>query len=321
MRRFLGHCAGLAAALLLLTTMSRAEPSDSATRDAARSLGLSGIEAFQAGNYELASGRLEKAYALLNVPSLGLWSARALAKRNQLVEAAARYFEVTALQLPEGDAAIQRQAQVDAQQELDQLRPDIPELSIRFVGAAPNGVSLLIDGKTAPANDKPRLLNPGPHQIEATSGAITRTSSVGLALGQHASIELDFSPPKAPQPEHPATPAAPPPAKSSPQRTWGWVGLGAGAAGVGFGGIMGALALKTHSDIASSGDCSDSTCPAGKRDAVDQLDRYRLLSSIGFIAGGALAATGIVLVVSAPKQESQITGSFSPGGVLVTGRF
>ena len=99
MRRFLGCGAGLLAASLLLTTVSRAEPSDSATRDAARSLGLSGIEAYQAGNYELASSRLEKAYALLNVPSIGLWSARALAKRNRPVEAAARYFEVLALPL------------------------------------------------------------------------------------------------------------------------------------------------------------------------------------------------------------------------------
>jgi len=50
-------------------------------------------------NYNLASSRLEKAYVLLNVPSLGLWSARALAKRSLLVEAANRYYEVTSLQL------------------------------------------------------------------------------------------------------------------------------------------------------------------------------------------------------------------------------
>ena len=66
------------ALLCLMSAHAAADEADSATRDAARGLGLSGVEAYQAGDYDVASNRLEKAYSLINVPSLGLWSARAL---------------------------------------------------------------------------------------------------------------------------------------------------------------------------------------------------------------------------------------------------
>src|SRR4051812_32633181 len=124
----------LSGLVCLLAAHAGAQPADTVTRDAARALGLSGVEAYQAGNYDAASDKLEKAYALMNVPSIGLWSARALAKRNLLVEAANRYFEVASLQLPQGDAAVQRQAQVDAQTELELLRSQIPKLAIRVGG-------------------------------------------------------------------------------------------------------------------------------------------------------------------------------------------
>jgi hypothetical protein len=45
---------------------------DEATRTAARALGTAGVEAFEAGDMNTASDKLEKAYQLLKVPSLGL---------------------------------------------------------------------------------------------------------------------------------------------------------------------------------------------------------------------------------------------------------
>src|SRR5690606_14260666 len=90
---------------------------DSTTRAAARKLGTSGVEAYQAGDYQGASEKLERAYATLKVPTLGLWSARALIKLNRWVEAAERLLAVTRLDAS-GDVQVQQAARAEAEQEL-----------------------------------------------------------------------------------------------------------------------------------------------------------------------------------------------------------
>ena len=308
----------------LVSLHAAAQPVDDATRDAARSLGLSGVDAYQAGNYELASSRLEKAYGLLNVPSLGLWAARALAKRNLLVEAANRYYEVTSLQLPQGDAAVQRQAQTDAQTELDQLRPQIPRLLIRMDGADAAEVTLSIDGQAAPSSiiGKPRLVNPGSHQVEARLAATQKSASVEASLGKEATVVLDFSKAASGAPASSApVPGADRPASSgSARRTLGWVGVGAGGVGIALGGVMGAFAISKRSALRDSG-CTDSHCPYDEQADVNRLNTFRTVSSVGFIAGGVLATTGIVLLLSAPSGEHQLAALVSGNAVTFTGRF
>ena len=309
----------------LLSGHARAEEADSVTRDAARSLGLSGIDAYEAGDYAVASDRLEHAYALINVPSLGLWSARALAKRNLLVEAANRYFEVAGLQVPQGDAAVQRQAQVDAQTELQALRPQIPRLIIQVTGADASELTLSIDGQVAASGiiGKPRLVNPGPHRVEARLAAAQQSAAVEMQVGQEQTVTLNFPPPakKAPAaaPSAPGRPSSS--AQPSTQRGLGWVGVGAGTVGVALGSVMGGLALSKHAAIKDSGACSDTRCPADQQSQIERLNLFRSVSSVGFIAGGALAATGVVLLLTAPSNEQQLAATFSGNSVNFAGRF
>lgn len=91
--------------------------------------------------------------------------------------------------------------------------------------------------------------------------------------------------------------------------------MGVGAAGLILGGVMGGLAIGKHDDL-------DTACPAGQcpADQQDNLDSYRTLgtvSTIGFIAGGVLAATGLVLVLVAPSggSQEQATLKIGPTGV------
>lgn len=305
------------ALLLLFSAHASAQEADSVTRDAARSLGLSGVDAYQAGDYAVASDRLEKAYSLINVPSLGLWSARALAKRNLLVEAANRYYEVAGLQVPVGDAAVQRQAQADASAELEQLRPQIPRLSIVVEGAEPSELTLSIDGQPVPASivGKPRLVNPGQHRVEARLGAEQSSTTVQALVGQETTATLNFA--RAPQ----AVPANRKEAPTSTARTLGWVTLGAGGVGLALGSVMGGLALNKHADIKSSGACVDARCPPAQQNAIDKLDTYRTVSSIGFIAGGALAATGLVLVLTSPTSRRELSAAVVGERIWLTGRF
>lgn len=311
------------ALVCLVSLPATAQETDSATRDAARTLGLSGVDAYQAGDYEMASARLEKAYALINVPSLGLWSARALAKRNLLVEAANRYFEVIGLQVPQGDAAVQRQAQTDAQTELEQLRPRIPRLLIRVTGADATDLTLSIDGRATPASviGKPRLVNPGAHQVEAKLGAQQKTATVELVSGQEAAVDLDFAPPPKVRPPAVTSPAPAVVTSGSSRRTWGWIGVGVGGAGLALGSAMAVLALDKHASIENSGACSGAHCPADKQSDVERLDTFRTVSSIGFIAGGVLAGAGIVLVLTAPASEQKLAATLSGDRVWLTGHF
>src|SRR5688572_21923146 len=113
------------AALLLSTALAaapaRAQSDEDASQIAARTLGYAGVEAYNQGDYASASDKLENAYRLFPVPSLGLWSARALIKRDLLLEAAARFAEVGGLPIEVGDAPVQERAKADAEREQAEL--------------------------------------------------------------------------------------------------------------------------------------------------------------------------------------------------------
>jgi hypothetical protein len=84
------------------------------------------------------------------------------------------------------------------------------------------------------------------------------------------------------------------------------VALGVGAAGLVVGGITGGLVLGKHGDIIKS--CPEGHClPAQKASIQPEIDSYNrmgTIATIGFIAGGALAVTGVVLMLTAPKAKS-----------------
>jgi hypothetical protein len=85
------------AALALTHTAVAADDEDAATRSSARKVAMVGVAALQQGNADVAAEKLEKAFQILRVPSVGLWLARALRKRGQLVEASEHYLEASRL--------------------------------------------------------------------------------------------------------------------------------------------------------------------------------------------------------------------------------
>src|SRR6476660_9249793 len=153
---------------LILFTAGRvmAEPADDPSRAEARKIGYAGVEAYQAGDFATAHDRLETAYQMLRVPSLGLWSARALAKLGKMVEAEARYLEVIRLPTSVGDEAIQEQARQDARNEGAELARRIPSVLVRVDGAPAGEVAVTIDGAPlASSVGENQLVNPGRHRI------------------------------------------------------------------------------------------------------------------------------------------------------------
>jgi hypothetical protein len=84
----------------------------------------------------------------------------------------------------------------------------------------------------------------------------------------------------------------------SSQRTGGWIALGVGGAGLAVGGIFGILGLSDKSELEAS--CPDRRCEPDQYDALDAYETKKTISTVGFVGGAVLGATGVVLVLTAP---------------------
>jgi hypothetical protein len=307
----------LASAVTFASPPSHAQTTDDATRAAARQLGYDGIADFQGGKYDAAADKLDRAYRALRAPSLGLWSARAFVKTGKLVSASERYMEVLRLDPGAGDVAVQRQAQADAEVDHAALAPRIPSVVVMVEGAPAEKVAVTVNGVALPSSlvGVKRPVDPGAVNVDGAHAGATASETVNLAEGETKSVTLRFAPVATQAP--PARPsAAPPPTGSKPadhvgpsassQRSIGFIVLGAGGIGILTGATAGGLAISTRS---SAQGCQGTNCPTSEKDTVDSYNRLRMISSVGLIAGAALAATGAVLIFTAPSQASTETAA------------
>jgi hypothetical protein len=326
-----GLCA-LAAAAIWTSTLPAAAEEDAATRAAARKLAEDGVAALQAGDGAKAVDKLDKAFRTLRAPSIALWSGRALVKTGQLIEAAERLLEATRLPVS-GDTAVQEQAKADAEKELELLRPRIPNLVIRVEGATDAEVSL--DGTAIPASllGEDRPVNPGPHQLVARRGAEQQAQSISLVEGERKEVVLRFDAVAATASPVPESAVAAGPTQSVSDgggaRTLAFVALGVGGAGLVLGGVTGALALSKKNSLDDDTEhCRNDQCEYAVEDDVNSLRALRTVSTIGFIAGGALAATGVVLLMTSGAAEQKGEADFprlalrvGPGALQLRGSF
>lgn len=276
-----------------------------ATRAAARGLGAEGVEAFQAGDVAVAVDKLERAFKVLRVPSLGLWSARALSKQGKLVEASERYLEVARLDASTGDAAVQKQAQEDAAREQELLAARIPTVTVTVKGAGPD-LKVMLDGAPVPNEllGARQPVNPGPHRLEASSAGRQLTRELSASEGQPLALTLDFAD-AAPAPTAAATSApkpATPQSASQPVPTGVWLGVALAGAGAATGGVAAFVASQKRKDL----NCPNDLCPNSERDEGESYNSLLTVSTIGFIAGGVgLAVAGTFWLTRPKPREAQ----------------
>lgn len=310
----------------LFATLCLSHPglaADDASRGAARRLAQAGVEALQEQRYDAASEKLERAYSVLRVPSIALWSARALEKRGKLVEASERYLEATRLDATVGDAAVQRQARADAEAERQALLARIPSVTIALSGAPAEATQVTIDGEAWPSAlwGEPRPTNPGEHELRAQHAEDIVTLKVTLKEGDKRSETLSFRPAAAPAPVTPPPP--PPPSKPEPsniQRTAGFVAIGVGGAGLVVGAVTGFLVASRHSDL--EGSCNaQNQCDPAKQSDIDAYNSLRPISAVALIAGGVVTAAGVTLLLTAPRSERHTELSLGGTSLRLSGRF
>ena len=341
---------GAVAGLLFIVVPSTAQTVDESTRAAARQVGYEGLEAYKAGQYEVALEKLNRAYAVVPAPSLGLWTARSMEKLGRLVQASERYLEVTRLEVSGGDLKLQQEAQAVAAEEREALQPRIPKVKVVVEGAPAEQVQVELDGQVLPTSlvGVSLPVNPGLRCAQGRLGERVIASEGEAAEGQSISLVLRFpaaAPPAAaaPEPALPPAPAEPapvstlPPAPPEPylapdsgaspgttQRTAGWVGIGVGAAGIVVGGITGAMALSRQQQLESSDQCLNEACGPDEHDNIDTYNALRTISTAGFIVAGVGLAAGISLLLTAPSEDSpgaQVSAWIGAGSVGVGGRF
>lgn len=182
------------------------EPVEPSRREEARTLGYGGVRAYGQGDYAAASEQLERSFALLPVPSLGLWSARALVKLNKLVEAEQRYRAVVKMRVAADDSEVQHAARETAQAELLELLPRIPSLRVQIAGARPEDVALTLDGMPLPHERwrQGEPINPGQHQITGTHQGERALLEITASEGRESEALLTFVARPAPSVQPPA---------------------------------------------------------------------------------------------------------------------
>jgi hypothetical protein len=288
-----GPCAAIA---LAISTCVRTGAAQGADYAAAESLFQSGKALLEQKNYAAACPKLTDSYRI--DPGTGTLLALALCHEGDglLASAWGEFADVVARSHREGRPDREKLAR----DHMAVLESRLPTLTISLapgVELAP-GLEIKRDGVAVGAGSWATSVpvDPGHHHVEATApGYKPFSATLTLATdGQHADVLV---PVLEREPERPT----PPPRASArgfwtPLRVTGlWVGV-AGVAGVAAGTVFGLHAIDRNN--ASKNDCNaQSVCkPAGTTERHDAQFAGDV-STVAFVAGGALLALGAGMVV------------------------
>jgi hypothetical protein len=274
-------------------------------------LAQDGAVAFEAGQLVRAHALLHRAYALFPVPTIALMDARALKEMGRLVEAAERYELARRSVLDADSSDAFKAAMKDADREVAKLRPRIPLLTIRVRAADPSAVEVRLDGRAVPVPliGVRQPVDPGKHQLELFRGPQRLAQrTVVLDEGEERAIVMDSEGTSHEESD------------GSSQRTWGYVALGVGGAGLISGVAAGLVMLDKKSSLDNV--CTTSCPPAAQND-LDTFRTARTTSFIGYGVGIAAIGAGAVLLLTAPSSpsEARLSPVLGPRQVGLRGTF
>jgi hypothetical protein len=331
-----------AAAVLLLAMPARPAAAQATAQDqaVAQSLYDEGKKLLAAGKWVEACPKLEESQRLDATPVTEFYLADCYERAGRTASAWTTFLDLAATEHKAGGAKSAERERVARgrasalEPKLTQLVIDVPA-SVRVPGlVVKRDAEIVREGQWG----SQVAVDPGKHTIEASApGKTTWTSSQDVqGAGTKTTVRVEALA-DAPVAAPPATAVPPPPAasvtpateqaSSSPLKTVGLVVGGVGVAGLAVGGIFGAVALSKNSQ-ANSGHCGGSLGSANQCDATGVDLRSSAVSAgnvstIGFVAGGVLLATGATLFLIAPSGHVQAAPAVgtSGGGVIVRGDF
>jgi hypothetical protein len=324
---------GLVASALSAPSVARAQPRSPTAEEleTARTLYKEGKELRARGDLRGALEKLQAAHALGNTPVTGIELARTYAMVGQIAEAREVCLYVARLPVAPDETEKSADARADAAKLAEELRPRIPTLAVKPLGAGPGEVAhLSIDGVAIPeaAVGEPQKVDPGKHVVEVRVGegarARTARQEATVAEGQSAELVVPVAPP--PSTEHAA--AAP---SGGAGTALVRAGFATAIAGGAIGILTGATAWNKKNQLGT--ECNQSKeCDAthGAQD-LDTARTWGNVSTVAFSVGAAGLVVGVVgLFVSKGEsakgegdrhEEAGLAPWFGAGTAGVHGRF
>ncbi|HEY1955000.1 MAG TPA: hypothetical protein VGH28_05295 [Polyangiaceae bacterium] len=317
---------GLGAAMLCPSIARAAGADDKA---AAQALFDDGRKLMEQGKYAEACPKLESSERLDPGAGTLLNLAACYDKNGQTASAWVTYTDAaTASQDRHPDWAARATARAKA------LFPGLSHLTVD-VPNAPDGLEVKRDGKVLESGSYGTAMpvDPGHHMIDATAPGklpFHQEVDVGARGAQsNVTVKLDPAPVATVQhpEEHPTTgatttePALRDTGRGNGMRIAGLTVLGVGVAGVIVGGVFGGLAIGKKNDAAGMCLPDFSKCTSAGKAVVDDGLTFANVSTVAFIAGGVLAAVGLVVFLVAPSSKERVAVSIAPTGVILRGTF
>lgn len=304
-----------------------AQPADLEARAVA--LYEEGTRLLDAGSTAEACPKLAEAVRLVPDASGAHLALGVCFERSGRLASALHHLERAEALTDPGSMADRRQR---AREAAEALRPRVARVTIVVEPAGAPGLVVTVDGRPV-ERGVASPIDAGTHAIVLTDGGVELTRrSVEVRDGDRARVVL-----AAPRTSDAASPPAPALADPEhegagpPWATIGVIGLAVGGAGLVLGAVGGAVAADRDAASAEACDERDFCTDAGFA-ARDEAFTWATVSTVSFIAGGALAATGLVLVLVGDDEDAAATAgrvapraraeaSIHPGGVLVRGTF
>jgi hypothetical protein len=317
--------------LAVLTVASPAYAQDASSQDIAqaRQLGGQAQAAYDKGDFT-ESEKLWTAAAKLytQAPTLTLGLARTQAKLGKVVAAQESYNKIVREwgNTPNPPPAF-KDAVEAAKTEVVAVSAKVASVTVSIEG--PTNPQVTIDGQAVPAAalGLKRPVDPGSHKVTATADgykpadttfSVTEGGSAAatLKMEKAAGGAVAAAPVPGPAGPGPASPGEPGAdvgtGKGSSNKTLAFVAFGVGGAGLVVGAITGAIALGKAGDLKTACD-ANKTCPASSQSDVDSYKSVGTISTIGFIVAGVGGVAGVVLLLTAPKDNaaSASTGRYT----------
>ena len=295
----------IAFALFFVAFATQARADDAVTQ--ADRFFKEGRQAAQRGDFASACRHFEESFRL--DPGVGtLINIGDCAEHLGDLERAYQNYRTAYARMPESDDRAAR-----LRSRIESIEQKSAKISLR-TDDAPEGTVVTVDGNVVDPKKGPRHVTAGAHVVLVTAvGRRGTRYNVTMSEGEVRSLHatpgdvLEAVLPTSLPPEH---------QKTSWTRPAGIVSLGLGAATIWVGSLAGMMAIDRR-DVQHVS-CNVSGCTPAGVDAAHDGATWADVSTVTFIAGGALVALGATLVIvslSSPKKTISV-GLGGPGFVL-----
>jgi hypothetical protein len=300
--------------------------------EGAQKVYLQGAAHYKAGRLLEALAAFRASYDMVASPNSHIMIARTLRDRGDLAQAYVEYDRVVS----EADEAIKRDAKYQptadaARAERGKLREKLTMVIVR-VSNPPDDLHVMVGERPI---DRADWGTPVPVVAGAlvalgvAAGRPDQRQELSGPAGEELVVSFDYStPPPAPAPVEPSPPPKQPanedlkpahvapndavpdiprqpprPAPPPADRTWAYVALGAGGAGLVTFVTFGALNQSVYSDLKDA--CPNMHCPVDRQDDIDKGRRYQVLANVGLglaVVGGAVGTFLLLNGESSPSS-------------------